>query len=170
MLDVFLGMSDYIYNNILYYYYIYVTIYKYYIYIRFYITFIYNFYKYNIISNKLLIKVLKPFLFIYSFITRILVWINRRFLKKKKRFRIYYKYQNFRYWKFIIFFMYIYVFFLLWKKRNLYTKLQFLFFFIFLHVLILLLLNFFIGFFNSYDVGFLSCMCFVFIIIFLFKR
>lgn len=97
MLDIFLGISDYIYNNILYYYYIYVTIYKYSIYIRFYMAFLYNLCKYNIVFNKLLIKILKPFLFIYNFIIQILVWVNRRFLKKKKRFRIYYRYQNFRY-------------------------------------------------------------------------
>jgi hypothetical protein len=170
MLNTFFSISEYIYNNLFYYYYIYITIYKYNIYIRFYIEFLYNIFKYYITSNKLMMGLFKPFLSIYNMIRRLFIWTNRRFLKKKKRFRIYYKYHNIRYWKFLLFFFYLYVFFILWKKRNLYTKTQFVFAFIFLHILILISLNFFIGLFNSFDLGFLSCIFFMFLIVLFLRR
>lgn len=170
MLNTFLSISDYIYNNIFYYYYIYITIYKYNIYIKFYIQISYNWFKYYMTSNKLMINSFKPFLLIYNIINKLYIWTNRRFLKKKKRFRIYYKYHNIRYWKFLLFFFYLYVFFILWKKRNLYTKTQFVFAFIFLHILILILLNFFIGLFNSYDLGFIFCIFFMFILVLFLRR
>ena len=170
MLSSFFNIFDYIYNNIFFCYYIYITLYKLNLFIKCYISFFFNVLKYYIISNKIAINTFKPFLFIYNFIKNSLLWFNRRYLKKRKRFRVYYKYHNVRYWKFFLFFFYINIFFFIWKKRNLYRKSQIIFILIFLHITVLILLHFFIGLFNSFDIGFLSCIFFLFIIFMIFKR
>lgn len=170
MLSHFINNWDYINNNIMYYYYLYITIYKFNIYIKFYIQFLYNIFKHNVTVNKLSSNSFKFFLYTYNFFKNILLWLNRRFLKKNKRFRIYYKYHNVRYWKFLLFFFYLYVFFSIWKRRNLYTKLQIIGIFIFLHILIMISLHFFIGFFNNFDLGFISCILFYYIVLLIFKK
>jgi len=170
MLDLYFNIFDYIYNNIFYFYYVYIIIYKFNIYITFYIQYWFNIIKYYITFNNFIVNIVKPFLLFYYSIKRIFLWINRRFLKKRKRFRIYYKYHNIRYWKFLLFFFYLNVFFFLWKKRNLYRRSQFISILIFLHIGILISLHFFMGLFSSFDLAFLSCI-FIFLMIFLiFKR
>lgn len=170
MLVLFFNIFDYIYNNVFYYYYMYTIIYKFSIYIKFYIYFILNRFKYYITINGISINIFKPFLFLYNFLRRSFLWFNRRYLKKRKRFRIYYKYHNVRYWKFLLFFFYINIFLFLWKKRNLYRKSHFFGILIFFHISILILSHFFIGLFNSFDIGFLSCILFLYILFLFFKK
>jgi hypothetical protein len=169
MLNLYFNIFDYVYNNIFFFYYIYIIIYKYNMYVRFYIQYWLNIIIYYITFNNIIISILKPFLLCYYWITRTLLWLNRRFFKKRKRFRIYYKYHNVRYWKFLLFFFYLNVFFYLWKKRNLYRKTQFITILIFLHIAILISLHFFLSIFNSFDLAFLSCF-FVFLIIFMLLK
>jgi hypothetical protein len=170
MLNFFFNISDFLYNNIFYYYYIYITIYKFSIYIKFYIQYVYNIFMFYIISTKTTKNFFSIFLYFYNIIKNILLWTNRRFLKKNKRFRIYYKYHNVRYWKFFLFFFYANLFFFLWKKRNLYKKIHLISFFVFLHITILISLHFFVGLWNNFDIGFFSCLLFIYIIFVLFKR
>jgi len=170
MLSLFFNIFDYVYNNIFYYYYIYIIIYRFNIHIKFYLQYLFNVFKYYITVNSIVFNIFKPFLLIYYFFKKTFLWLNRRFLKRKKRFRIYYKYHNIRYWKFLLFFFYINFFFLLWKKRNLYRKSHFVIILVFTHIIILILSHFFIGLFNSFDIGFLSCIFFIYIIFFIFKR
>lgn len=170
MLDLFFNIIDYFYNNLFYYYYLYVIIYRFGIYIKFYIQYFFSILKYYITLNIVVINILKPILLIYYNIRQIFVWLNRRFIKKRKRFRIYYRYHNVRYWKFLLFFFYINVFFFLWKRRNLYRKSQFIIILVFTHIAILILLHFFLGLFSSFDIGFLSCLLFFFIISLFLKR
>jgi len=170
MLNLYFNIFDYVYNNIFYFYYIYIIVYKFNIYISFYVQYWLNIIKYFITFNSIIVNILKPFLLFYYLIKRLFIWVNRRFFKKKKRFRIYYKYHNIRYWKFLLFFFYLNVFFFLWKKRNLYRKTQFISVLVFLHISILISLHFFLGLFNSFDLSFLYCILFFFFLVLLFKR
>ena len=137
MLDLFFNIIDYIYNNFFYYYYLYVIIYRFGIYIKFYIQHWFNILIFYITFNNIIINVLRPFLLIYYFLKRSFLWLNRRFIKKRKRFRIYYRYHNVRYWKFLLFFFYLNIFFFMWKRRNLYRKSHFITILIFIHISIL---------------------------------
>jgi len=170
MLGLFFNIFDYINSSIVYCYYIYIIIYKLSIYFKFHIQYFFNFFKYYITINKVTSNVLRFFHFFYYHLKKFLLWFNRRYLKKRKRFRIYYKYHNIRYWKFLLFLFYINVFLFIWKKRNLYRKSQIIFFLIFLHISILITSHFFIGLFNSFDLGILSCILFMYIIILIFRR
>jgi hypothetical protein len=170
MLDLFFNIIEYFYNNLFYYYYLYVIIYRFGIYIKFYVQYLFSVLNYYITLNKVAINILKPFLLVYYNIRKTFLWLNRRFIKKRKRFRIYYRYNNVRYWKFLLFFFYINVFFFLWKRRNLYRKSQFITVLVFTHILILILLHFFLGLFGSFDIGFLSCILFFFIISLFIRR
>ena len=170
MLALYISVFDYVYNNIFYFYYIYTLIYKLTILLKFNMQYKFNILKYYITLNKLIYKILRYFLFIYYYIKRIFLWINRRFLKKRKRFRIYYKFHNIRYWKFLLFLFYINVFFIIWKKRNLYRTSQFILILIFLHIGILILLHFFLSLFDSFDIAMLSCLLFFSILLMFFKR
>jgi hypothetical protein len=170
MLNLYFNIFDYVYNNIFFFYNIYIIIYKFNLHIKFYLQYWSNIVKYYITFNSIAIKILKPFLLVYYLIKRIFLWTNRRFLKKRKRFRIYYRYHNVRYWKFLLFFFYLNIFFLLWKRRNLYRKSQFIIILVFLHIAILILLHFFLGLFNSFDLAFLSCLLFLSLMILIFKR
>lgn len=170
MLVLYLNILDYIYNNIFYFYNIYIVIYKFSLLIRFNLHYKYNILKYYIIFNRVINNILKIFILIYFYLKKILLWLNRRFLKKKKRFRIYYKYHNIRYWKFLLFFFYLNIFFILWKRRNLYRKSHFIMILIFIHIGILILLHFFLSVFNSFDLAILCCIFFFWTILIIFKR
>jgi len=170
MLSIFFNIFDYVYNNIVYYYYIYAIIYRYSLQIRFYLQFYLNKFKYYTIIDKIVFNILKFCLFIYSVITKTFLWLNRRYIKKRKRFRMYYKFHYVRYWKFFLFFLYFNIFFSLWKKRNLYRKSHFFIILIFSHIFILISLNFFVSIFSSFDIAFLSCFLLVYILVLLFKR
>jgi len=170
MLSVFFNIFDYVYNNIIYYYHIYAIFYKYSMIIRFYIQIYFNRFKYYTIIDKITFNILRFILFIYRIITRTFLWLNRRYIKKRKRFRMYYKFRNIRYWKFLLFFLYFNIFFALWKKRNLYRKSHFFLILIFTHIFILISLNFFVSIFNSFDIAFLSCFFLIYILVLLFKR
>lgn len=97
MLDLFFNFIDFIYNNYFYYYSIYRIIYENNLYIKFHIQYLSNIIKYYITFNKLVINILRPLFFLYYHIRRIFLWLNRRFIKKRKRFRLYYRYHNVRY-------------------------------------------------------------------------
>lgn len=97
MLSIFFNIFDYVYNNIVYYYYIYAIIYRYSLQIRFYLQFYLNKFKYYTIIDKIVFNILKFCLFIYSVITKTFLWLNRRYIKKRKRFRMYYKFHYVRY-------------------------------------------------------------------------
>ena len=84
MLVLYLNILDYIYNNIFYFYNIYIVIYKFSLLIRFNLHYKYNILKYYIIFNRVINNILKIFILIYFYLKKILLWLNRRFLKKKK--------------------------------------------------------------------------------------
>lgn len=70
MLSTFFNIFDYVYNNIIYYYYIYAIFYKYSMQIRFYIQFYFNKFKYYTIIDKISFNIFRFILFIYHVITK----------------------------------------------------------------------------------------------------
>jgi hypothetical protein len=70
MLSTFFNIFDYVYNNIIYYYYIYAFFYKYSTQIRFYIQFYLNRFKYFTIIDKIVLNIFKFILFTYRLITK----------------------------------------------------------------------------------------------------
>lgn len=170
MLELYFNIFEYIYNNYNYYYNIYVIIYKLKLFTGFYSYYWSNLFLYYIHHNKILSFLFKPILLFNFYLKNYFIWFNRRFLKKRKRFRAYYKFHNVRYWKFFLFLLYINVFIILWKKRNLYRKSQLFFVIIFLHISILISLHFFMSIFNSYNIAVFFCILFFWIMALLFSR
>lgn len=70
MLSNFFNIFDYVYNNIIYYYYLYAIFYKYSMQIRFYIQFYLNKFKYYTIIDKIISNIFKFILFVYHVITK----------------------------------------------------------------------------------------------------
>ena len=170
MLELYFNIFEYIYNNYYYYYYIYVIIYKLKLYTGFYFYYWCNLFLYYIHNNKVLNFLFRPILLFNFYLKNYFIWFNRRFLKKRKRFRIYYKFHNVRYWKIVLFFLYVNVFIILWKKRNLYRKSQFFLIIIFLHIFILISLHFFMSIFSSYNIAVFFCILFFWVMALLFSR
>lgn len=170
MLETYFNLFEYIYNNFYYYYYIYTIVYKLKLYTNFRLYYLSDLFLYYIHNNFILHIIFKPILFFNYYLKYYFIWFNRRFLKKRKRFRTYYKFHNVRYWKFLLFFFYINVFIILWKKRNLYRKSHFFFILVFLHISILVSLHFFIGIFANYNIAVLFCIFFFWILVLLFSR
>jgi len=170
MLSLFFNIFDYVYNSVIYYYHLYVIFYKLSIKIRFFIQFYFGRSKYYTIIDKIYFTIVKFILFTYRFITKTFLWLNRRYIKKRKRFRTYYKFHYVRYWKLLLFFLYFNIFFSLWKKRNLYRKSHFFFILVFSHIFMLIMLNFFVSILNSFDIAFLTSFFLIYILLLLFKK
>ena len=169
-LDLYFNLFEYIYNNFYFYYYMYVTMYKLRLYIGFYFYYWNNLLLYYIQSNKILACIFGPIIRSNIYFRNLFLWFNRRFLKKRKRFRIYYRFHNVRYWKFLLFLLYINAFILIWRRRNLYRKSQLVLTLVFLHIFVLISSHFFISIFSSFDIAVLFCLLFSLVIMLLFNR
>jgi len=170
MLETYFNLFEFVYNNIYYYYYIYIIIYKLKLHLGFYFHYWCSLFLYYIQSNKIVNWIFSPIFKLNFNLNKAFIWFNRRFLKKRKRFRVYYKFHNIRYWKFILFFFYLNAFIIMWQRRNLYTKTQLLAWLVFLHIGILISLHFFLGLFISYDIAVLFCIFFFFVWMLFFNK